>query len=81
MRFAIGNSFVRCTACQGEDFYPAFPLTPDRREVLVCAVCENQAVFSELIGKPGASISAAAAQWTTRATPTATSRPRRPRKA
>jgi hypothetical protein len=56
MRFGIGNGFVRCSACQGEDFYPAFPLTPDRREVLVCARCENQAIYAELIGKPGASI-------------------------
>ena len=55
MRFAIGGSFVRCNACQGEDFYPAFPWTRDRREVLVCARCENQAVYAELIGKPGAS--------------------------
>jgi hypothetical protein len=56
MRFGIGNGFARCNACQGEDFYPAFPLTPDRREVLVCAQCENQAIYAELIGKPGASI-------------------------
>ena len=40
MRFAIGSGFAKCSTCQGEDFYPAFPLTPDRREVLV--------------GKPGA---------------------------
>jgi hypothetical protein len=60
MRFAIGAStFAKCSACQGEDFYPAFPLTPDRREVVVCARCEQQAVFAELIGKPGATIKAA----------------------
>jgi hypothetical protein len=58
MRFGIGDSFARCNACQGEDFYPAFPLTPDRREVLVCARCENQAIFAELIGKPGATVQA-----------------------
>lgn len=56
MRFGMGNGFARCSACQGEDFYPAFPLTPDRREVLVCARCDNQAIYAELIGKPGASI-------------------------
>ena len=61
MRFSIGNGFAKCSACQGEDFYPAFPLTADRREVLVCARCENQAIFSELIGKPGASIRSASA--------------------
>jgi hypothetical protein len=54
MRFAIGSGFAKCITCQGEDFYPAFPLTPDRREVLVCAHCDNQTIFSELIGKPGA---------------------------
>lgn len=51
MRFAIGTSFVKCSACQGEDFYPAFPLTPDRREVVICARCDNQAVFAELVRK------------------------------
>jgi hypothetical protein len=55
MRFGIGGTFARCSACQGEDFYPAFPLTADRREVLVCARCENQAIYAELIGRPGAS--------------------------
>jgi hypothetical protein len=60
MRFAIGDTFAKCSACQGEDFYPAFPLTPDRREVVVCARCEQQAVFAELVGKPGATIKAAA---------------------
>ena len=50
-------------ACQGEDFYPAFPLTADRREVLVCAKCEHQAIFSELVGKPGATASAAKMPW------------------
>jgi hypothetical protein len=55
MRFRIAGTFAKCSACQGEDFYPAFPLTPDRREVLVCGRCENQAVYAELIGKPGAS--------------------------
>jgi hypothetical protein len=54
MRFAIGSGFAKCAACQGEDFYPAFPFPPHRREVLVCATCESEAVYSELIGKPGA---------------------------
>jgi hypothetical protein len=83
MRFAIGAStFAKCSTCQGEDFYPAFPLTPDRREVVVCARCENQAVFAELVGKPGASTQAwAKKQWTapkipTRARPSRRSRSR-----
>ena len=54
MRFAIGSGFARCAACQGEDFYPAFPFPPDRREVLICAKCQNQTIYAELIGKPGA---------------------------
>ena len=51
MRFSIGTSFAKCSGCQGEDFYPAFPWSPDRRDVVVCARCENQAVLSELVGK------------------------------
>jgi hypothetical protein len=69
MRLRLGGTFVKCTACQGEDFYPAFPLTADRREVMVCARCENQAVFGELIGKPEARAHAAKMPWATEATP------------
>jgi hypothetical protein len=65
MRIALGNAFARCPACQGEDFYPAFPLTADRKEVLVCASCEHQAIFAELVGKPGATAKAAGMPWTT----------------
>jgi hypothetical protein len=54
MRFATGSGFAKCAACQGEDFYPAFPFPPHRREVLICAKCESEAIYSELIGKPGA---------------------------
>jgi hypothetical protein len=71
MRFGIGGTFAKCGACQSEDFYPAFPLTPDRREVVVCARCEQQAVFAELIGKPGASIrSTGKKEWIPTTTPT-----------
>lgn len=80
MRFEIGGSFAKCPACQGEDFYPAFPLTADRREVLVCARCENQAVFGELIGNPAARRPEAEKLQTTTATPAGTSRARRSRK-
>lgn len=51
MRFSIGTTFAKCSGCQGEDFYPAYPWSPDRRDVVVCARCENQAVLSELVGK------------------------------
>jgi hypothetical protein len=51
MRFSIGGAFAKCSACQGEDFYPAFPLTPDRRDVLICARCDSQAVYAELVEK------------------------------
>ena len=80
MRIALGNSFARCAACQGEDFYPAFPLTADRREVLVCANCEHQTIFSELVGKPGATASAAKMPWARPAMSTNPNRPRRVRK-
>jgi hypothetical protein len=77
MRIALGDAFAKCTACQGEDFYPAFPLTADRREVLVCAKCEHQAIFSELVGKPGATAAAAKMPW---ATPTLSPTPSRPQR-
>lgn len=51
MRFSIGGIFAKCRACQGEDFYPALPLTADRRGVLICAACENQTVYAELVGQ------------------------------
>lgn len=51
MRFSIGEGFAKCRGCQGEDFYPAYPWSPDRRDVVICAKCENQAVLSELVGK------------------------------
>ena len=75
MRIALGDSFAKCAACQGEDFYPAFPLTADRREVLVCGKCGHQSIFSELVGKPGATDAAAKMPW---ATPTLSATPSRP---
>jgi hypothetical protein len=51
MRFSIGGAFAKCSACQGEDFYPAFPLTPDRRDVVICARCDSQAIYAELMEK------------------------------
>jgi hypothetical protein len=63
MRIALGNTFAKCAACQGEDFYPAFPLTADRKEVLVCGKCGHQTIFSELVGKPGATAQAAGMPW------------------
>jgi len=78
MRLKHGGTFVKCTACQGEDFYPAFPLTKDRRDVMVCARCENQAVFGELIGKPSASALSAKMPWATAPAPAL--QPARPRR-
>jgi len=80
MRIALGDSFAKCAACQGEDFYPAFPLTAVRREVLVCAKCEHQTIFSELVGKPGATAAAAKMPWTAPSLSTTPSRPRRTRR-
>jgi hypothetical protein len=74
MRITLGNNtFAKCAACQGEDFYPAFPLTADRKEVLVCGKCEHQTIFSELVGKPGATAQAAGMPW---AKPALTPKPR-----
>jgi hypothetical protein len=82
MRIALGHTFAKCAACQGEDFYPAFPLTADRKEVLVCGKCGHQTVFSELVGKPGATAQAAGMPWangalSSKPTPTRTRRARR----
>lgn len=52
MRFRIGGTFAKCRTCEGEDFYPAFPLTPDRRDVMICVRCESQAVYAELVTEP-----------------------------
>lgn len=80
MRLKRGGTFVKCAACQGEDFYPAFPLTADRREVMVCARCENQTVFGELIGKPSASALSAKMPWASAPAPALqAARPRRSR--
>jgi hypothetical protein len=78
MRLKIGGTYVKCAACQGEDFYPAFPLTKDRRDVMVCARCDNQAVFGELIGKPSASALSAKMPWA--AAPAPALQPARPRR-
>jgi hypothetical protein len=51
MRFRVRGSFARCRACQGVDFYPAFPFPPGRRDVLICATCENETIHSELVEK------------------------------
>jgi hypothetical protein len=75
MRISLGsNTFAKCAACEGEDFYPAFPLTADRKEVLVCGKCEHQTIFSELVGKPGATAADAKMPW---AKPAVTSKPAR----
>jgi hypothetical protein len=81
MRLGIRGAFAKCSGCQGEDFYPAFPLTPDRREVMVCAHCENQHLYAELIGRSqqGSEPAEEKNKWTTAETPTKTSQPRRSR--
>jgi hypothetical protein len=78
MRLKHGGNFVKCAACQGEDFYPAFPLSADRREVVVCARCGNQSVFGELIGKPSVSALSAKMPWASAQAPAL--QPARPRR-
>ena len=53
MRLQIRGVFIKCRKCQGEDFYPAFPLTAARRDVMICAACENELIYSELAGTGG----------------------------
>ena len=49
MRFRIGSVFAKCPRCQGDDFYPAMRLTADRRDVYICAACEIQVWYPELL--------------------------------
>jgi hypothetical protein len=71
MRLGFGGVFAKCSACQGEDFYPAFPFTPDRREVMVCVHCENQALYGDLVAKSRQSSELAQKdKWTPTPTPT-----------
>jgi hypothetical protein len=49
MRFRIGGVFAKCPACKADDFYPAMRLTADRRDVYICAGCENQVWYPELL--------------------------------
>jgi hypothetical protein len=79
MRLRIAGVFAKCGACQGEDFYPAFPLTPDRRDVMICAGCESQAVFAELVRKSRPADELAQTNWTTTEIPTSTTQSRRNR--
>ena len=54
MRFSIGGTFAACKGCGREDFFPALAtIQKGRRDVFICAHCGNEAVFSELVGRPG----------------------------
>jgi hypothetical protein len=49
MRFRIGGVFAKCSSCQSQDFFPAFRLTADRKDVYVCAGCDSQVFYPELL--------------------------------
>jgi hypothetical protein len=51
MRLSIGGIFAKCGACEGNDFYPALPLTSSTRDIFVCVACGSQSVYSELVAK------------------------------
>jgi hypothetical protein len=54
MRFSIGGTFAACKGCGRQDFFPALAtIQKGRRDVFICAHCGNEAVYSELIGRPG----------------------------
>jgi hypothetical protein len=54
MRFSIGGAFAACKGCGREDFFPALAsISKGRRDVFICAHCGNEAVYSELVGRPG----------------------------
>lgn len=49
MRFSTKGVFAKCAMCRAEDFYPAMPATPDRRDVYVCVRCGHHQVYGELV--------------------------------
>ena len=53
MRFSIGTTFVACSGCGREDFFPALAISSGRRDVFICAHCGNEAAYSELIRRTG----------------------------
>ncbi len=48
MRLNFGGKYARCRTCQGEDFIPAYPLPASRRDVVICARCGNEMIYSDI---------------------------------
>lgn len=48
MRISFGGAYAKCCSCQGQDFIPAYPLPASRRDVLICAQCGNEIIYSDL---------------------------------
>ncbi len=48
MRLSIGGAYAECRSCKGQDFIPAYPLPASRRDVLICAHCGNEVIYSDL---------------------------------
>jgi len=48
MRLSIGGVYAKCRSCQGHDFIPAYPLPAARRDVLICAHCGHEVIYSDL---------------------------------
>ena len=51
MRLSIGGGYAKCRSCEGQDFIPAYPLPAARRDVLICAHCGNEVIYSDLAGQ------------------------------
>ena len=49
MRFNIGGTFVQCSGCGKQDFFPALALSSGRRDVYVCAHCGSEVYYGELV--------------------------------
>lgn len=49
MRLSIGGVYAECRSCKGHDFIPAYPLPASRRDVLICAHCGNEVIYSDLV--------------------------------
>lgn len=51
MRLRTGGAYAECRSCKGQDFIPAYPLPASRRDVLICAHCGNEVIYSDLTGQ------------------------------
>jgi hypothetical protein len=52
MRVSIGGVCAKC-ACGGHEFFPALPVTEDRRNMVICVDCASETRYGALIEQIG----------------------------